>query len=335
MRASFSSRRQRRRHEPTSASRRKTALVVCVSAPACDAGASVLARAATPWTPRWRRRSRSRSRIRPPGNIGGGGFMIVRTPSGEVDGLRLPREGAARSRRGRCTSAHDGKIDRSLTAAGYLAPGVPGTVRGLALAHKKLRQAARGRTSSCPAIAARRAGLPRSRRPRARPEPRTSAGRWRASRRRSPRTESRAAESGQPAIAWYSATSPRRSAPSPTAAPTRSTKVWIADRDRRGHESQRRPDHEGRPRRVPGQGTRAAARHLSSGYEIVSMPPVSSGGVALIEMLNILEPFDLKAKGLAHRAGAAPADRGDATGLSRSRALPRRSRISSRCRSHA
>ncbi len=28
------------------------------------------------------------------------------------------------------------------------------------------------------------------------------------------------------------------------------------------------------------------------------MPPPSSGGVALIEMLNILEPFDLKSKGL-------------------------------------
>ena len=28
------------------------------------------------------------------------------------------------------------------------------------------------------------------------------------------------------------------------------------------------------------------------------MPPVSSGGVALIEMLNILEPMDLKSKGL-------------------------------------
>ena len=31
----------------------------------------------------------------------------------------------------------DGQIVRSLTAAGYLAPGVPGTVRGLELAHKK------------------------------------------------------------------------------------------------------------------------------------------------------------------------------------------------------
>ena len=29
------------------------------------------------------------------------------------------------------------------------------------------------------------------------------------------------------------------------------------------------------------------------GFEI-AMPPPSSGGVALIEMLNILEPFDLQ-----------------------------------------
>ena len=29
------------------------------------------------------------------------------------------------------------------------------------------------------------------------------------------------------------------------------------------------------------------------GYDIVSMPPPSSGGVRLIEMLNILEGYDL------------------------------------------
>jgi gamma-glutamyltranspeptidase/glutathione hydrolase len=33
------------------------------------------------------------------------------------------------------------------------------------------------------------------------------------------------------------------------------------------------------------------------GYEIISMPPPSSGGTALIEMLNILENFDLKKSG--------------------------------------
>ncbi len=33
------------------------------------------------------------------------------------------------------------------------------------------------------------------------------------------------------------------------------------------------------------------------GYEVISMPPPSSGGIALIEMLNLLEGFDVKAHG--------------------------------------
>ena len=33
------------------------------------------------------------------------------------------------------------------------------------------------------------------------------------------------------------------------------------------------------------------------GYDIVSMPPPSSGGVHLIEMLNILEGYDLATLG--------------------------------------
>jgi gamma-glutamyltranspeptidase/glutathione hydrolase len=43
---------------------------------------------------------------------------------------------------------------------------------------------------------------------------------------------------------------------------------------------------------------RAPVRGRYNGFEVVSMPPVSSGGVALIEMLNILEPYDLASKGL-------------------------------------
>src|SRR6185436_7554581 len=43
---------------------------------------------------------------------------------------------------------------------------------------------------------------------------------------------------------------------------------------------------------------RTPVRGTYKGYEIVAMPPPSSGGVALVEMLNILEPRELKAKGL-------------------------------------
>ncbi len=42
---------------------------------------------------------------------------------------------------------------------------------------------------------------------------------------------------------------------------------------------------------------RAPVRGTYRGYEIVSMPPPSSGGVALIQMLNILEGYDLGAMG--------------------------------------
>jgi gamma-glutamyltranspeptidase/glutathione hydrolase len=42
---------------------------------------------------------------------------------------------------------------------------------------------------------------------------------------------------------------------------------------------------------------RAPVRGTYRGYEVLSMPPPSSGGVALIEMLNVLEGYDLKATG--------------------------------------
>jgi gamma-glutamyltranspeptidase/glutathione hydrolase len=42
---------------------------------------------------------------------------------------------------------------------------------------------------------------------------------------------------------------------------------------------------------------REPIRGTYRGYEIVSMPPPSSGGVALVEMLNILEGYDLAATG--------------------------------------
>jgi len=43
---------------------------------------------------------------------------------------------------------------------------------------------------------------------------------------------------------------------------------------------------------------RAPVRGTYKGFEIISMAPPSSGGVALVEMLNILEPYDLQSKGM-------------------------------------
>src|SRR5690349_14082012 len=70
------------------------------------------------------------------GNIGGGGFMVVRTPAGEVTTFDY-REKAPLKATPTMYVGENGIVDRSLTAAGYLAPGVPGSVRGLELAHRK------------------------------------------------------------------------------------------------------------------------------------------------------------------------------------------------------
>ena len=69
------------------------------------------------------------------GNIGGGGFMIVAAGRRRSRRSTIARRRRC-GRRGRCISARTDKSS-SLTDTGYLAPGVPGTVRGLELAHKR------------------------------------------------------------------------------------------------------------------------------------------------------------------------------------------------------
>ena len=70
------------------------------------------------------------------GNLGGGGFMIVRTPDGKATAIDY-REVAPGKATPTMYLGADGNINRSLTNTGYLAPGVPGTVRGMELAHKR------------------------------------------------------------------------------------------------------------------------------------------------------------------------------------------------------
>src|SRR5438309_5149181 len=65
------------------------------------------------------------------GNIGGGGFMVYRAAKGAPITVDY-RERAPLKSTPTMYLDSTGKIARQLTATGYLAPGVPGTVRGLA-----------------------------------------------------------------------------------------------------------------------------------------------------------------------------------------------------------
>jgi len=71
------------------------------------------------------------------GNIGGGGFMVVRRADGQATTFDF-RERAPLSASATMYQFPDGSVAYARTDSGWLAPGVPGTVRGLDLAHRSL-----------------------------------------------------------------------------------------------------------------------------------------------------------------------------------------------------
>jgi gamma-glutamyltranspeptidase/glutathione hydrolase len=272
----------------------KDGLVVCTSAPACDAGAAVLAKGGSAVDAAVATAFALAVTLPSAGNIGGGGFMVVRSPGGEVTTFDYREKAPLKSTR--TMYMRRGKVDISLTGKGYLAPGVPGTVRGLALAHKKFGrlpwqdvvmpavELADGGFTLSPALARglnkQLSGAMRKFPASVKAYGKPGGGTWAAGDRLVLKDLARTLR----AIA--------------TDGPDAFYKGWIADRiadDMAAHggliTKEDLAAYEAKER-APVKGT-------FRGYEIASMPPPSSGGVALIEMLNMLEPFDLKAKGFS------------------------------------
>ncbi len=268
-------------------------LVVCVSAPACDAGASVLAKGGNAVDAAVATAFALAVTHPAAGNIGGGGFMIVRTPNGGVTSFDYREKAPLKSTRTMYLDT-DGQIDRALTTSGYMAPGVPGTVRGLELAHRKIGRLP-WKDVVLPAIDLARgfaisASLARS----LNREVQGSMAKFPAS----------VAAFGKPGGGqWVEGDSLTQNDLAKTLQAIADGgadafyKGWIADRiaedmAANGGIISKKDLAAYRAReRKPVRGT-------YKGYDIISMPPPSSGGVALVEMLNIVEPLDLKSKGL-------------------------------------
>jgi gamma-glutamyltranspeptidase/glutathione hydrolase len=272
----------------------KDGMVVCTSAPACDAGAAVLAKGGNAVDAAVATAFALAVTLPGAGNIGGGGFMVVRSANGAVTTFDYREKAPGRSTR--AMYLRDGKVDISLTNAGYLAPGVPGTVRGLALAHHKLGRLP-WKDLVMPAVQladegfAVSDGLARS-----------LNGQLAGAMRRFPASVEAYGKPGGGAWAAGDRLVLKDLGKTLRAIATDGPDVfytgWIADRiaadlaangglitkaDLAAYQARER---------APVKGT-------FRGYEIASMAPPSSGGVALIEMLNMLEAFDLKAKGFA------------------------------------
>ena len=272
----------------------KDGLVVCTSAPACDAGAAVLARGGSAVDGAVATALALAVTLPSAGNIGGGGFMVVRSANGSATTFDYREKAPLKSTR--TMYMRDGKVDISLTNQGYLAPGVPGTVRGLALAHKKFGRLpwkdvvmpavqlaedgfvisaglARGLNSQ---LAGAMGKFPASVAAYGKP----GGGTWAAGDRlvlKDLAKTLRAIANDGP-DAFYTGWIADRIADDMAANGGIITKEDLAKYEAR--------------ERAPVKGT-------FRGYDIVAMPPPSSGGVALIEMLNMLEAYDLKSKGFA------------------------------------
>src|SRR3954467_14812701 len=70
------------------------------------------------------------------GNIGGGGFMLIRNADGTTDAIDYRERAPLAATRGMYLDAN-GNVIKGASTDGYKAVGVPGTVAGLVLAHKR------------------------------------------------------------------------------------------------------------------------------------------------------------------------------------------------------
>jgi gamma-glutamyltranspeptidase/glutathione hydrolase len=216
------------------------------------------------------------------GNIGGGGFMVIRTPDGESFAIDFREQAPGRAYRDMFLD-ENGDFVQDLTRVGALAAGVPGSVAGT-LHALELHGTMNREEVIRPAIGLARDGwvlnqdmggerfaqFPSSQAVFNKPDgTRYLTGEvW--AQPDLAETLGAIAEEGR--SGFYGG--------------------WVADRivetmeahgglisheDLRGYEVKER---------VPLQGS-------YRGYDIVSMPPVSSGGITLIGALNILERYDL------------------------------------------
>ena len=201
---------------------------------------------------------------------------------------RLPGDGARRVPPATCTSTSRGTDRASVT--GHLAAGVPGAVAGLTEAHRRY-----GR-------------LPLRGGDRARHPAGAATGSW--------STSTAAARSETTARGWSLFPASRATLPPQRRAPVRrhrrsgqpdlgATLEAIRDSGAAGFYRGRVADlivaemergggliTPGGPGGIPGDLARSRSRSRYRGYTIYSMPPASSGGVTMGEILNIMEGYD-------------------------------------------
>ncbi len=224
------------------------------------------------------------------GNIGGGGFLMFRPAAG--DPVAYDFREVAPARASPTMFLENGKYDARVHHNSYLSVGVPGTVAGLYLAWKEQGKLPWKRLVE-PAVALARDGFTVSD-----GLSRSLKGALKAM-EPYPASIAQFTKGGVPYEPGETLKQPdlartleRIAADGPAGFYEGETALDI-EKDMSAHGGLITRDdlkHYAPKRRVPVTGT-------YRGYEVISMPPSSSGGVALVEMLNVLEGYDLSSMG--------------------------------------
>jgi gamma-glutamyltranspeptidase / glutathione hydrolase len=221
------------------------------------------------------------------GNLGGGGFMVIRLANDDTAVIDYREQAPAAATRDMFQDAQGNVIPHASTVGG-LAVGVPGTVRGLALAEEKYGKLGLARVMA-PAIRLARNGFPISYQLAQRlHSSRALLEKFDGSRHiflRDGNLYEPGALFRQPDLARTLAAIARHG---PQAFYTGATaKAFVATMQKyKGLITREDLEHYEAKVRTPLTG------HFR-GFDIITAPPPSAGGTMLIEMLNILEPLDL------------------------------------------
>jgi gamma-glutamyltranspeptidase/glutathione hydrolase len=225
------------------------------------------------------------------GNIGGGGFLVFRPKTGEPAAYDF-REMAPAKADPRMWLDDEGEYSYEKHHESHLAVGVPGTVAGLHLAWKEHGSLPWERLME-PAIRLARDGFPMT-------DGLASslAGEWERLKRH-PATVAQFSKNGAPYEIGDVLKQPdlantlvRISEAGPAGFYEGETAELLEkEMEKNGGIISREDLRAYRAKK------RTPIRGSYRGYEIISMPPPSSGGIVLVEMLNILEGFDLAADG--------------------------------------
>lgn len=218
------------------------------------------------------------------GNLGGGGFLLLRKTNGEVRFIDFREKAPAAAARDMYLDAQ-GNVIENASVIGYKSIGVPGSVAGLVYAEKKYGKLSLEKVMA-PAIKLARDGFPLAWED-AEDLKDEDLAKFPASRRIFQR-DGKYYQAGevlkQPELArtleriaknpedFYHGAMARELA----AAIAKGGGLVTADDLAQYEVKEREP-----------------IRGTYRGYDIISTPPPSSGGIALVEILNILEGFDL------------------------------------------